>query len=430
MNDILNINIPKLRFPEFEMESKDNSYNKYIFKDIFIFTTGKNIKQNEASPEFETPCIRYGELYYMYNEVIYKIVNRTNLDKSELLFSKGDEILLPSAGEDPLDIGSASSLTLKNIAIGRTINILRPMKGNIYSQNYVAYYINQKLRKKISTLAKGSSISNVYNSDLKKLEIILPNLPEQQKIAKFLTATDKKIQTLKKKKSLLEQYKKGIMQKLFHVKADGRPSIRFKPAVSEVERDNTGKDFPDWEEKKLGDLSYKVGKKNKENLKLPVYSINNIEGFLPQSDQFEGMDSNNRGYDTSLYKIIEKNTFAYNPARINVGSIGYSYDLNNIIISSLYVCFKTTELLDDFFLLQFLKTYNFNKSVLRNVEGGVRDYLFYNNFSNIKLKLPSLPEQTKIANFLSATDKKIEKTENKITQTEQWKKGFLQQMFV
>ncbi|MFL0078568.1 GIY-YIG nuclease family protein, partial [Tenacibaculum maritimum] len=120
--------IPKLRFKEF-----NENYKRYSFKDTFIFSTGKNIKQKEASPEFETPCVRYGELYHMYNEVIHEIINNTNLEKSELLFSKGDEILLPSAGEDPLDIGSASALTVKDVAIGRTINILRPLKKNIYS---------------------------------------------------------------------------------------------------------------------------------------------------------------------------------------------------------------------------------------------------------------------------------------------------------
>jgi type I restriction enzyme S subunit len=173
--------IPKLRFSEFGVDEV-KSYKKYFFKDIFLFSTGKNIKQNEASPQFEIPCVRYGELYHMYNEVINEVFNRTNLDKSELLFSQGDEILLPSAGEDPLDIGLASALTIENIAIGRTINILKPIKANIYSQIYVAYYINQKLRKKISTLAKGVSISNVYNSDLKTLEIVLPDLLEHYKL--------------------------------------------------------------------------------------------------------------------------------------------------------------------------------------------------------------------------------------------------------
>ena len=84
-----------------------------------------------------------------------------------------------------------------NVTIGRTINILRPIKENIYSQIYASYYINEKLRKKISKLAKGSSISNVYNSDLKTLEIKLPTLPEQQKIASFLSAVDEKIQQLR-----------------------------------------------------------------------------------------------------------------------------------------------------------------------------------------------------------------------------------------
>ncbi|MFD1631004.1 restriction endonuclease subunit S, partial [Pseudopedobacter beijingensis] len=185
--------VPNLRFPGFEEE-----YRSYSFEDIFLFSTGKNIKQNEASPKFETPCVRYGELYHLYNEVINEVINKTNLDISELTFSQGNEILLPSAGEDPLDIGSASALTIKGVAIGRTINILRPIKEDVYSHIYVSYYINQKLKRKISTLAKGVSISNVYNSDLKTLNIVLPSCSEQQKIASFLSLVDERIQTQNK----------------------------------------------------------------------------------------------------------------------------------------------------------------------------------------------------------------------------------------
>ena len=134
--------LPQIRFKEF-----DRDITQHLLENIFLFSTGKKIKQKEASPEFETPCVRYGELYHMYGEVINQIINRTNLDPAELLFSKGDEILLPSAGEDPLDIGSASALMLENVAIGRTINILRPLEENIYSQIFASYYINEKLRK-------------------------------------------------------------------------------------------------------------------------------------------------------------------------------------------------------------------------------------------------------------------------------------------
>lgn len=79
-------NVPVLRFPEFKGEWK-----KKRFDEIFLFSIGKNIKQNEASPEFITPCVRYGELYHMYNEVINEVTNKTNLNKSEILFSDGDE---------------------------------------------------------------------------------------------------------------------------------------------------------------------------------------------------------------------------------------------------------------------------------------------------------------------------------------------------
>ena len=226
-----------MRFPGFE-----EAYKTYSFKDIFLFSTGKNIKQNEASPEFEIPCIRYGELYHLYHEVITEVINKTNLDKSELIFSRGDEILLPSAGEDPLDIGSSSALTVQGVAIGRTINILRPIKPNLYSHTYVSYYINQKLKKKISTLAKGVSISNVYNSDLRTLEINLPLLSEQIKISSFLSLLDQKISTQSKIIEELNVLKINVSKKIFS------QELKFK--------DDNGQQFPEWRIIRLEDVFY------------------------------------------------------------------------------------------------------------------------------------------------------------------------------
>jgi len=271
----------------------------------------------------------------------------------------------------------------------------------------------------------GATINSINGSDLKKFIFFFPKeKQEQQKLVNFLTAIDNHIQTLEKKKTLLEQYKKGVLQKIF------KQELRFKDDTSTSLSTSDGNAFADWEEKKLGKLTYKVGKKNKENINYPIYSINNQEGFRPQSEQFEGLDSNDRGYDISLYKIVKKETFAYNPARINVGSIGYSFELNEVIISSLYVCFKTNKELEDLYLLAYLDTNKFNKNILRYEEGGVRQYLFYENFSQIKIPLPSNAEQTKIANFLSAIDKNIELVTKKIEHTKTYKKGLLQQMFV
>lgn len=403
---------PKTRFPEFNVNS--SQYQKHLFKDIFDFSTGKNIKQKEASPEFENPCVRYGELYHMYNEVITKVINSTNLDKSELVFSDGNEILLPSAGEDPLDIGSASALTVKNVAIGRTINILKPLKDNIYNQIYASYYINHKLRKKISSLAKGVSISNVYNSDLKTLEIILPSLLEQNKLAKFLLSVDEKLNLLKEKKILLEEFKKGIIQKIFN------QELRFK--------NDDGNDYVNWDEKCLGDILIKNSRKNKNLIVTYVESISNKFGFVSQDDFF---DSNNiASKNLSNYYVIENGFFAYNPSRINVGSLAYKNDNKTSVISPLYISFKTKNEVNDIFLLNYFDTLNFVNQMNASFEGSVRNTLSYESLIKIKISLPCRQEQTKIAIFLSAIDKKIDLVSNQIQDNQEYKIGLLQQMFI
>ena len=403
-------NTPTLRFPEFKGE-----WEKKKFNEIFIFSTGKSIKQNEASPEFETPCVRYGELYHLYDEVITEVINKTNLDKSELTFSQGNELLLPSAGEDPMDIGSASALTIKNVAIGRTINVLRPLMTNVYSQIYVAYHINHKLKKDISKLAKGVSISNVYNSDLKTLKITLPTLPEQQKIATFLTAADEKLQALKQKKSLLEQYKKGVMQQIFS------QELRFAA--------DNGNAFADWEEKKLGEVLIKNSKKNKNQEFKLVQSVSNKRGFVNQDEYFE--DRVIASKDLSNYYVIQKGDFAYNPSRIDVGSLAYKFDDKSSVISPLYISFKANkDYLNDAFLLEWFSTQQFTRQMNSSFEGSVRNTLSYESLRKIQLFYPCLEEQTKIASFLSTIDEKINHCQAQITNTQVWKRGLLQKMFV
>ena len=264
------------------------------------------------------------------------------------------------------------------------------------------------LNRKLEGIRDGKMISYSYFSDI---ILPLPSIDEQNKVSAFLSLIESRIATQKKIIEDLQITKKEISFKLFK---GGFNS-------SELRKENF---------QKLGDLTYIVNKKNKENLKLPVYSINNKKGFISQSEQFEGIDSDERGYDISLYKIIEKETFAYNPARINVGSIGYSGNLENIIISSLYVCFKTVDVVDDKFLFHYLRTDIFRKEVLRNVEGGVRDYLFYESFSRIKINLPDLKEQIKIAHFLSKFDEKINLESDLLALYENQKKYLLHNLFV
>ena len=257
-------------------------------------------------------------------------------------------------------------------------------------------------------------------SDLKEKILSYPTTTtEQNKIADCLSSLDKYVDATKRKLDLLKEHKKGLMQRLFPAKGKTIPALRFPEFQNEGE----------WQAMSLGAITFVVNRRNKSNRSLPIYSINNADGFVPQSQQFAGMDGEARGYDISAYKIIGKHTFAYNPARINVGSIGYSGELKDILISSLYVCFKTMDNVDDDFLMCFFNSYVFNQAVESNVEGGIRSYLFYENFSRIKMAIPSLYEQKRIASCIASVEKMIKKTDEKISLLEMHKKGLQQQLF-
>lgn len=388
--------VPELRFPEFAADG----FTSHKFENLFNFSTGKNIKQREASPEFKTPCVRYGELYHMYNEVIYEVINRTNLDSNELLFSDGDEILLPSAGEDPLDIGSASALTLPDIAIGRTINILKPKNDFIYSQIFLSYYINQKLKRKISSLAKGVSISNVYNSDLKKLRATLPSLPEQQKIATFLTAIDQRIQLLEKKKAKLEAYKKGVVQQLFS------QQIRFK--------DENGNKFPDWEEKRLGEVcDYEQPTK---------YLVSNTE----YRDEYEtpvltAGKTFLLGYTNETDGVFEENlpTIIFDDFTTAFQFVDFPFKAKS---SAMKMLIPKKNNVNIRFVFEAMKTIKFPLAEHKRY--------WISEFQKERIPYPSKAEQQKIATFLSSLDELLGQVGEEIGVSQRYKKGLLQKMFV
>ena len=183
-----------------------------------------------------------------------------------------------------------------------------------------------------------------------------------------------------------------------------------------------------WEEKKFQELSTKKGKKNTNGESYPVYSVSNQSGLIPQSEQFEGSRLDN--LDKKSYKIVEPNEFAYNPARINVGSIAFNNLNHRVIVSSLYVIFILDKKVDNSFAIQFIKSDKFIKEVKRNTEGSVREYLFYENFSNIRLPYPpSLPEQTAIGSFFQDIDQLIRLQQRKLEVLKEQKKTYLKLLF-
>ena len=199
-----------------------------------------------------------------------------------------------------------------------------------------------------------------------------------------------------------------------------RPRIRFK-------RDD-GTDYPSWRTVPFGELSVPSGIRNKNNADLDSYSISNDKGFVPQSEQFEDAGYLNNA-DRSLYYIVSPGSFAYNPARINIGSIGYQNVGKDVLVSSLYEIFNTTKDLDDRFLMNWFRSEQFQKYVRRLSEGGVRQYFYYDKLCMVQFPLPCLEEQQKIADFLSSVDEVIATSEQEVANLETQKKAALKKIF-
>ena len=185
----------------------------------------------------------------------------------------------------------------------------------------------------------------------------------------------------------------------------------------------------DWEQRKFSDITYLSGKKNKENLPYESYSVTNEQGFIPQNEQFENGGTMATA-DKTMYYIVSPNSFAYNPARINVGSIGYYENHENVIVSSLYEVFKTTLDVNDKFLWHWFKSEAFQKMIEKYQEGGVRLYFYYDKLCMCSLPMPSLAEQQKIGSYFQSLDNLITLHQRKVEKLKNIKKSMLQKMFV
>ena len=184
----------------------------------------------------------------------------------------------------------------------------------------------------------------------------------------------------------------------------------------------------EWEEKNFSDITYISATKNKSNLPLESYSITNENGFIPQDEQFEN-GGTMKDADKRMYWIVPPKSFGYNPARINVGSIGYYDGKKDVIVSSLYEIFKMTENCDDAFFWQWFKSDNLQKQVLKLQEGGVRLYFYYDKLCMGEIKIPSKGEQQKIGSLLSNLDSLIQAKTKKLESLKAVKKSLLQKCF-
>ena len=195
-----------------------------------------------------------------------------------------------------------------------------------------------------------------------------------------------------------------------------KPKIRFKGYTD------------DWEQRKFSEFVKNVAVRNKAGVELECYAVTNDRGFISQKEAHDAF-----GYmadaDTTAYNIVPPSSFAYNPARINVGSIGYYTGIENVIVSSLYEVFQTADYVDDRFMWHWFKSDHFSKWIERLQEGSVRLYFYYDKLIQCEMKMPSLEEQKKMGAFFDQLDHLITLHQRKCEETKKLKKYMLQKMF-
>ena len=280
--------------------------------------------------------------------------------------------------------------------------------------NEFIYYCQSVIKKYCKKHASGSTFLEIGKKEISECKLGIPSLPEQRKIAAFLSAIDTHLELSRSELSKWEQFKKGMLQKIFH------QEIRFRAEDGSV--------YPEREEKKLGEVLKKYKKFSPKN-NLYIHVSLTKEGVVPKTDRY------NRDFlvtqDNKKYRVTHLNDICYNPANLKFGVICRN-KYGDGIFSPIYVTFQITKEVLAYFIELIVTNESFIKRVLQYQEGTVyeRMAVAVEDFIKMSVSIPSLPEQQKIADLFSSIDQMIEHAKQEVEYWELYKKGLLQQMFV
>lgn len=282
-------------------------------------------------------------------------------------------------------------------------------------QKIVPYYLKAYTNtsaywKWVKIASQRSGQPGINATEYCSLQIPVPPLAEQRKIAEVLGVWDKAIEKQARLIEKLALRKRGLMQRLLSAK------LRL-PGFSEP-----------WKILHVADFAFEINTKNKSNSPYEVLSCTKYEGLVSSLKYFGKQIYSD---DLSTYKIVPKNRFAYATNHIEEGSIGYQSKYDQALISPMYTVFGTNpSLINDTFLYKLLKTQKLIYIYKSRMEGSIdrRGGLRWNDFASIKIAVPSIEEQTAIAEVLTAAGREIELAKEKLERLRRQKRGLMQQL--
>ena len=374
------LNVPTLRFPGFTEE-----WQKSALGDICTVQMCKRIFAHQTSEVGDVPFYKIGTIGGIPDSYISKEL--FDEYRCKYNYPQQGEVMITCAGT----VGKAIPFDGAD-SYFQDSNIVWLSNPTDKINNKFLYYIISRVD---WSRLNSTTITRIYNDDLRKLGISYPNRTEQKKIADFLSLLDERIALQSK---LIEDLKK------------------LKSAITELLFNN------DASKVRLGTLIKQVSARNRDGLINIVMSVSNKHGFIAQSEQFE--DRTVASEDTTNYKVIKSGIFAYNPARINVGSIAQYKGDETCIVSPMYLCFKCgVDVVGDY-LEHFFSTKYFFKEMDKRLEGSVRQCLSFEALCNIPIPLPSIEQQHCTATIIGGISKMIA-AESKILQAYTKQKNYL-----
>jgi type I restriction enzyme S subunit len=413
------MNVPCLRFEEF-----NEDWNLKQIDDIATVSSGGTpSRTNKDFWDGDIPWVTTSEVKFnIIRDTEQKITEQGLQSSSAKIFPK-DTLLIAMYGQGKTrgQIAKLEIAASTNQACAALI-----LKDSNSPDFFFQYLQNQY--ENLRSLSNDGGQKNLSASLIKSVSVAFPGLPEQTKIANFLTAVDEKITQLTQKCDLLAQYKKGVMQQIFS------QELRFK--------DDDGRDFPEWEEKKITNLiknkkgALKIGPFGSE-LKRSTFVKNGFKVYGQENIFVNDFNFGDRYITEDHFNKLKANVLHHNDFVIStMGTIGKCAIVpNNIekgIMDSHMIRLQLNEhIISSDFLSQIFGSFLVLKQVKRLSVGGIMDGLSIGIINELKFFIPSsLKEQTKIAKLLTAIDDKITNTQAQLVAVKQYKQGLLQQMFV
>ena len=394
------LNVPPLRFPEFTEEWQEHKlcniasivgrigFRGYTTNDIVakgkgaIALSPTNIENNRLTYDKDNTYISF----YKYEE------------SPEIMIKQGDVVFVKT-GSTVGKVAYVDKLMCKT-----TLNPQVIVLKNIQCDNYLLSVLmsTSRFQNAIRKITVGGAVPTLSQAAMGDIAVTMPQVAEQEKLSKFISLLDKRIATQNK---IIEDLKK------------------LKSAIIEMEYGQMAKSISH-----IGDFIEQISKRNKDSAIKNVLSVSNSQGFIQQSEQFE-----NRivaSDDTSNYKIVERNDFAFNPARINVGSIARLTTFERGIVSPMYICFRTKDILFPEYLDYYFESKQFFTEIQKRLEGSVRQCLSFDGLCNIPLCVPAIEMQQQIGKRLSALVQEIKLEIDFLELLHKQKKFLLYQMFI